>query len=211
MVASLVCWSFGTLARWLFYLLQQPLLRQVLSDSSEGRTRTAARFWLVQVLESSLGGSNLFVIFITLDLWGSLVLVLLMNMNRSMDFRKITGLSKLILIIVTKQIYEARALPGLRVQSLTTIHRPQQTKVSQPYSFQYINDHGGMMKSYVPLHPPWYGVVFTAPPSGMQRSSSWIRSYEGERSSIEQRPSEKGATSGLDPVSVYYSPGRSHK
>ena len=38
MVTALVCWSFGTLARRLpVCLLQQPLLRQALPDSGDGR------------------------------------------------------------------------------------------------------------------------------------------------------------------------------
>ena len=43
MVAALVRWSFGTLARRLpVCLLQQALLRQALPDSGERRARTAA-------------------------------------------------------------------------------------------------------------------------------------------------------------------------
>jgi hypothetical protein len=67
MVAALVRWSFGALARRLpVCLLQQALLRQALPDSGDGGARTAARLRLVLVSVVVARWSNdLFVIFIT--------------------------------------------------------------------------------------------------------------------------------------------------
>jgi hypothetical protein len=67
MVAALVCWSFGALARRLpVYLLQQALLRQALLSSGDGGTRTAARLRLMLAfLVVAKWSSDLFVIFIT--------------------------------------------------------------------------------------------------------------------------------------------------
>jgi hypothetical protein len=50
MVAALVCWSFGALARQLpICLLQQALLRQALPGSGDGGVKTAARLRLALV------------------------------------------------------------------------------------------------------------------------------------------------------------------
>ena len=67
MIAALVCWSFGTLARRLpVRLLQQALLRQALPGSGDGGARTAARLRLVSVFVVVARWSiDLFVIFIT--------------------------------------------------------------------------------------------------------------------------------------------------
>jgi hypothetical protein len=67
MVAALVRWSFGALARRLpVCLLQQALLRQALPGSGDGGARTAARLRLVLVSVVVARWSNdLFVIFIT--------------------------------------------------------------------------------------------------------------------------------------------------
>jgi hypothetical protein len=67
MVAALVCWSFGALARRLpVYLLQQALLRQALLSSGDGGTRTVARLWLMLAfLVVAKWSSDLFIIFIT--------------------------------------------------------------------------------------------------------------------------------------------------
>jgi hypothetical protein len=67
MVATLVHWSFGVLARRLpVYLLQQALLRQALNGSSDGGVRMVARlrFALVSVV-AARWSSDLIVIFIT--------------------------------------------------------------------------------------------------------------------------------------------------
>jgi hypothetical protein len=67
MVAALVRWSFGTLARRLpVCLLQQALLRQALPDSGDGGARTAARLRLVLVFVVVARWSEYqFVIFFT--------------------------------------------------------------------------------------------------------------------------------------------------
>ena len=67
MVAALVRWSFGALARRLpVCLLQQALLRQALPDSGDGGARTAERLRLALVFVVVPRWSNdLFVIFIT--------------------------------------------------------------------------------------------------------------------------------------------------
>jgi hypothetical protein len=67
MVAALVCWSFRALARRLLVcLLEQALLWQALSGSSDGGARKAARLRLVLVFVVVARLSNeLFVIFIT--------------------------------------------------------------------------------------------------------------------------------------------------
>ena len=66
-VAALVCWSFGALARRLpVCLLQQALLRQALPGSGDGGARTAARLRLALVFVVVARWSiDLFVIFIT--------------------------------------------------------------------------------------------------------------------------------------------------
>jgi hypothetical protein len=69
MVAALVRWSFGTLARRLPVCLLQALLRQVLPSSGDGEARTAACLRLVLVfIVVTRRFSDLFVIFITFRL-----------------------------------------------------------------------------------------------------------------------------------------------
>jgi hypothetical protein len=67
MVAALVRWSFGALARRLpICLLQQALLRQALPGSDDGGLRMAARLWLALVsVFIARWSSDLIVIFIT--------------------------------------------------------------------------------------------------------------------------------------------------
>jgi hypothetical protein len=67
MVAALVRWSFGALARRLpVCLLQQALLRQALPGFGDGGARTAARLRLVLVfVVVARWSNNLSVIFIT--------------------------------------------------------------------------------------------------------------------------------------------------
>jgi hypothetical protein len=74
MVAALVRWSFGALARQLpVFLLQQALLRQALPDSGDGGARTEARLRLALVfVVVARWSSDLFVIFIT---FGTLCIV----------------------------------------------------------------------------------------------------------------------------------------
>jgi hypothetical protein len=74
MVAALVRWSFGALARQLLvFLLQQALLRQALPDSGDGGARTEARLRLALVfVVVARWSSDLFVIFIT---FGTLCIV----------------------------------------------------------------------------------------------------------------------------------------
>jgi hypothetical protein len=65
-VAALVRWSFGTVARRLLVcLLQQVLLRQALTGSSVGGVRTVAPFQLVlvSVVVVARWSNNLFIIF----------------------------------------------------------------------------------------------------------------------------------------------------
>jgi hypothetical protein len=67
MVAALVRWSFGALARRLpVCVLQQALLRQALPGSSDGGVKTAARLRLALVsVVVARWSSNLIIIFIT--------------------------------------------------------------------------------------------------------------------------------------------------
>jgi hypothetical protein len=67
MVAALVRWSFGALARRLSVcLLQQALLRQALFGSGNRGVRTVARLWLALVsVVVARWSSDLIVIFIT--------------------------------------------------------------------------------------------------------------------------------------------------
>jgi hypothetical protein len=66
MVAALVRWSFGALARQLpVCLRQQTLLQQALPGSSDGGARMTARIWLVLLFVVIARRSNeLFVNFI---------------------------------------------------------------------------------------------------------------------------------------------------
>jgi hypothetical protein len=66
MVAALVRWSFGALARWLHvYLLLQTLLRQKFSGSGDGGARTTACLRLAPVaVVVARWPSDLFVFFL---------------------------------------------------------------------------------------------------------------------------------------------------
>jgi hypothetical protein len=69
MVATPVHWSFRTLTRRLsVFLLQQAVLRQVLSNSGDGGARTVARLRLELVSVVVVRWSQyLFVVFITFE------------------------------------------------------------------------------------------------------------------------------------------------
>jgi hypothetical protein len=88
MVAALVRWFFGALARYLpVCLLQQALLRQALPGSSDGGVRTAARLRLTLVsIVVARWSNDLIVIFITFVILCTVVLLVIIN--RSVEFRK---------------------------------------------------------------------------------------------------------------------------
>jgi hypothetical protein len=86
MVAALVCWSFGALARWLpICLLQQALLQQAFPGSGDGGVRMAARLRLALVpVVVARWSSDLIVILLLLGFF----VLLLIIINRSVEFHK---------------------------------------------------------------------------------------------------------------------------
>jgi hypothetical protein len=86
MVAALVRWSFGALARRLLVcLLQQVLLRQALPGFGDGGVRTAARLRLALV---SVVVARWSIDLIVISLLLGFFVLLLMFLNRLMEFRK---------------------------------------------------------------------------------------------------------------------------